>query len=99
MWISQRSIALVAFSSADSDLLADAPDKAGEFARDRNADLVVLQTTGGQPAIAMVKPQLRPPSDVADRGGLSFLALLLSQADASRGAGGSGGPDHATTWP
>ncbi len=83
-----------ACSGADSDLLTDAPDKAGELPRDRHADLVVLQTAGGQPAIAMTEPQLRPPGDVADRGGLSFLALLLSQADAGRVAVVPGGLDQ-----
>ena len=59
-----------------ADLLADAPDKAGEFARDRHADLVVLQAAGCQSPVAMVEAQLRAPGDRADRRGLALLALL-----------------------
>src|SRR6202521_2591863 len=72
----------VSRSGARSDVPADIPDESGEFAGERDADLVVLQPAGPEPAVAVVQAQLRAPGDRADLGRLSFLTHLQGGADA-----------------
>src|SRR5207302_1173427 len=65
-----------------SHVLADIPDEGGEFARERDADLVVLQTPSLKAPVAVVEAQLCTPGDGTDRGGLSLLTQLQSAAQA-----------------
>jgi hypothetical protein len=55
---------------------ADIPDKGGQFAGERDADLVVLQATRLEPPVTVMQPQLRTPGDRADLRGLSLLSQL-----------------------
>src|ERR1700694_3198466 len=70
----------VSRSGARSDVPADIPDESGEFAGERDADLVVLQPAGPEPAVAVVQAQVRAPGDRADLGRLSFLTNLQGGA-------------------
>jgi len=63
---------------------ADIPDEGGEFAGERDADLVVLQPACLEPPVAVIPAQLRAPGDRADIGRLSLLTDLQSGADAGR---------------
>jgi len=69
-----------------ADVLADIPDIAGQLARDRNADYVVLQSARAQSPIAMAQAQLCSPGDRADLGWLAFLPDLQWHAHACREA-------------
>jgi len=51
-------------SSVRLDALADGPDKAREFARERHYDLVVMEMAGAQAPVFGRQAQLRPPRDV-----------------------------------
>src|SRR5580658_4648016 len=81
-------------SAARGNVVADIPDERGEFARERDADLVVLQPTGLQATVAVVQAQLRAPGDRADLGGLSLLTQLQGWADAGGEAVVPGGLDQ-----
>ena len=54
-------------SGARCDMPSDIPDKGGELAGERDADLVVLQAARLETAVAMTQTQLRAPGDLADR--------------------------------
>jgi hypothetical protein len=69
-------------SGARSDVPADIPDAGGEFAGERDADLVVLKSPSLKPPVAVVQPQLCAPGGRADLGRLSLLAQLQGSADA-----------------
>src|SRR4029077_13454779 len=69
-------------SGARSDVPTDIPDEGGEFAGERDADLVVLKPPSLKPSVAVVQSQLRAPGDRADLGRLSFLTHLQVAADA-----------------
>src|ERR1700752_1217450 len=75
-------VRLASGSVARADMPADVPDEAGEFARERDADLVVLQAAGLESPVPMAQAQLRTPGDRADRRGLIFLAHLQHSAHA-----------------
>ena len=62
------------------------PDKPGQLARDRNADLVVMQVPRAEAPVSLRKSQLRAPGDVADHLRLPLLALLEHNAHAGRKA-------------
>ena len=48
------------------DLLAQSPDEAGEFTRDRDDDLVAIQAARREPAVARTQTQLRFPGKIGD---------------------------------
>jgi hypothetical protein len=58
------------------DLSADIPEEGGQFAREGDADLVVVQASSFQAAITVVQPHLCTPGDRADWRRLSVLTRL-----------------------
>src|SRR5690242_14728385 len=73
-------------SASDFHLASNIPDKAGELAGDRHADLIRLQLATAQLSVATRQTQLRPPGDVAHGFALAFLADLHLTADTRREA-------------
>jgi len=71
---------LRSFSSLRLDALADGPDKAREFARERHHDLVVIEAPGVQAPVLGTQTQLRPPGNRAQRG---ICFSIGQQADSS----------------
>src|ERR1700676_3135128 len=69
-------------SSRYRDLPGDRPDKAGKFSSDGNADLVQMQVAGTEAPVALCETQLSAPGDLTHCLGLTFLAHLVSAADA-----------------
>jgi hypothetical protein len=58
---------------------ADIPDEGGEFAGQRDADLVVMQAASLEAPVAVVQAQPRASGDGADLGRLSFLAQVQAR--------------------
>src|SRR6202140_2841201 len=75
-------ISPVSRSRTRCNVPADIPNEGGEFARERDTDLVVVQSAGLEAPVAVVQAQLRPPGDRADLGRLSLLTQLQALADA-----------------
>src|ERR1700686_356632 len=87
-------ISPVSRSRTRCNVPADIPNEGGEFARERDTDLVVVQSAGLEAPVAVVQAQLRPPGDRADLGRLSLLTQLQALADAGGGAGVPGRLDQ-----
>src|SRR5216683_2355812 len=79
---------MLVFRSAcrHGDMPGDGPDKACQFTGNRSGDNIGRLASAGELAIAGAQPQLRLPSDLADRLGLALLPEQQLAADPRREA-------------